>query len=270
MSKIYRLGVVGNPIEHSLSPFIHSRFAINEKINISYKAYKTEPDSFEEFVNNFFESRESKGLNITLPFKHQASRLSGNISKEASTICAVNTINKINNKIMLDSTDGLGFIDDLKSKNIYINDKEVLIIGAGSASESILYKIISEKPKKILIANRTVSKAESLINKYKNLFSNIHLLSSNDLNSPDVVINGSSAGLTGKFQPVELNAKETTAFYDLNYSLETTPFCEWAIQASPRVFDGIGMLVNQAAYSFDIWFGVKPKTEQVLEDIKAL
>ena len=64
--------------------------------------------------------------------------------------------------------------------------------------------------------------------------------------------------------------KETTAFYDLNYSLETTPFCEWAIQASPRVFDGIGMLVNQAAYSFDIWFGVKPKTEQVLEDIKAL
>ena len=94
MSKIYRLGVVGNPIEHSLSPFIHSRFARNEKINLSYKAYKAEPESFEEFVNSFFSFKESKGLNITLPFKHHASKLTGTISTEASIISAVNTINK--------------------------------------------------------------------------------------------------------------------------------------------------------------------------------
>jgi len=270
MSKIYRLGVVGNPIEHSLSPFIHSRFARNEKINLSYKAYKAEPDSFEEFVNSFFSFKESKGLNITLPFKHHASKLTGTISTEASIISAVNTINKTNNKIELATTDGAGFIEDLRSKNISIRNKEILIIGAGAASESILYKMISEQPKKIIIANRTTLKAENLINKYKKLFKNIHIHSSSDSSIPDLIVNGSSAGLTGKFSPIDINTSKTPAYYDLNYSLETTPFCEWAQQNSSKVFDGIGMLLNQAAYSFDIWFGVKPKTDNVLEDIKSL
>ena len=270
MPKIYRLGVVGNPIEHSLSPFIHSRFARNEKINLIYKAYKVEPDSFEEFVDSFFNSKESKGLNITLPFKYHASKLSGIISTEASTISAVNTINKTNNKIELSTTDGVGFIEDLKYKNISIRNKEILIIGAGAASESILYKIISEQPKKILIANRTKSKAQNLIIKYKKLFENIQPYSPGTSSTPDLIINGSSAGLTGKFSPIDINTSETSAYYDLNYSLETTPFCEWALQNSPKVFDGIGMLLNQAAYSFDTWFGVKPETQSVLEDIRAL
>ena len=92
MSKKFKLGVVGNPIEHSLSPFIHSRFARHENINLEYQAYKVEKDNFNNFVSDFFTNPNAKGLNITLPFKSMASKINGKISEEAKYINAVNTI----------------------------------------------------------------------------------------------------------------------------------------------------------------------------------
>ena len=148
-----------------------------------------------------------------------------------------------------------------------------MIIGAGAASESILYKIIEEKPKQIIINNRTEEKAASLVKKYKSLFSDIDInVATNDQSdtSPDLIINGSSAGLTGQFSAPNLITHKDQVFYDLNYSLEATPFCEWAKAISPNVYDGIGMLVNQAAYSFNNWFGVKPNTDKVLSDLRSL
>ena len=149
MSKKFKLGVIGNPIEHSLLPFIHSRFARQENINLDYQAYKVDEDDFHSFINEFFADSLAKGLNVTMPFKKSAAQIEGGISDEAKQIDAVNTISQINNKLFLDSTDGIGFIEDLQEKEINLKNKNVLLLGAGAAIESILYRIILEKPSSI-------------------------------------------------------------------------------------------------------------------------
>ena len=269
MSKKFKLGVIGNPIEHSLSPFIHSRFARQEKINLDYKAHKVDLEKFNSFVSDFFSDPLAKGLNITLPFKSEAASLDGNISSEAKQINAVNTISIKNRKYVLDSTDGTGFIEDLQSKKRSLKNKNVLLIGAGAAIESILYRIIFEKPRSISIKNRTIEKAIYLKDKYSN-YGSINLMANFD-KPYDVIINGSSAGLTGNFlNPGELNLSEKPYFYDLNYSLDETPFCNWALEYSENVYDGTGMLVNQAAQSFKKWFGVLPSVFEVIIELQDL
>ena len=269
MSKKFKLGVIGNPIEHSLSPFIHSRFARQENINLDYQAYKVNEDGFHSFINEFFADSLAKGLNVTLPFKKPAAEIEGTISDEAKQIDAVNTISQINNKLFLDSTDGIGFIEDLQEKKINLKNKNVLLIGSGAAIESILYRIIFEKPSSICIQNRTIEKAILLKDKYSK-FGSIDLNADSEA-LIDVVINGSSAGLTGNFfEPEDLNFSKKVFFYDLNYSLDQTPFCEWASNHSSNVYDGTGMLVNQAAHSFKSWFNILPSTSQVINDLKGL
>ena len=269
MSKAFKLGVVGDPIEHSLSPFIHSRFSRQTNINIEYLPFKVKHEDFLTFVKDFFKDNAAKGLNITLPHKKEASGLDGIISKEAQYINAVNTIVKDDKKIFLYSTDGDGFLDDVKHKGFSMVDKRVLIIGAGAAAESILYKVAYSNAKNITIYNRTIEKAEKLSRKYSQI-ADIGTLISIE-NEYDIVINSSSAGLTGKFNPInELITSEDTIFYDLNYSLAETPFCKWAKENSNNVFDGIGMLVNQAAHSYKMWFGIFPNIDAVLEDIEAM
>lgn len=269
MSKVFKLGVVGDPIEHSLSPFIHSRFSRQTNINIEYLPFKVAHDDFLNFINDFFKDGAARGLNITLPHKKQASVIDGTISKEARYINAVNTIVKDDKKIFLYSTDGDGFLNDVKHKGFLLNEKRVLIIGAGAAAESILYKVAHSKTKNITLFNRTEEKAEKLSRKYSQ-FSSIDSFISQE-HEYDIVINASSAGLTGKFSPInELITSENTIFYDLNYSLAETPFCKWAKENSRNVYDGAGMLVNQAAHSYKMWFGVFPDIDPVLKDIEAM
>jgi len=269
MSNKFKLGVAGNPIEHSLSPFIHSRFAKQEKINLSYMPYRVEPDNFNGFVTDFFSDPLARGLNITLPLKNLAAQIAGNMSEEAKHLKAVNTITKINGILSLDSTDGVGFMEDLRSKNIDIAGKNILILGAGAAVQSILYKLLKGYPNTISILNRSQDKAETLVNKYVE-YANLGSFLKKDVHY-DLIINGSSAGLTGEFiAPEGINFSSSTCFYDLNYSLESTPFCSWAKEHSSQVFDGIGMLVYQAAQSFKLWFGKTPSTEYIFQDIKNL
>ena len=118
MSKVFKLGVIGNPIEHSLSPFIHSRFSRNENINIEYLPYKVEESDFEIFVKEFFSDKDSKGLNITLPYKKNAANLYGNISSEAKYINAVNTLVKSNGELSLYSTDGKALLTILIQRDL--------------------------------------------------------------------------------------------------------------------------------------------------------
>ena len=269
MSNKFKLGVAGNPIEHSLSPFIHSRFAKQEKINLSYMPYRVEPDNFNGFVTDFFSDPLARGLNITLPLKNLAAQIAGNMSEEAKHLKAVNTITKIDGILSLDSTDGVGFMEDLKSKNIDIAGKNILILGAGAAVQSILYKLLKGYPNTISILNRSQDKAETLVNKYVE-YANLGSSLKKDVHY-DLIINGSSAGLTGEFiAPEGINFSSSTCFYDLNYSLESTPFCSWAKEHSSQVFDGIGMLVYQAAQSFKLWFGKTPSIEYIFQDIKNL
>lgn len=268
MSKKIRLGVLGNPIEHSLSPFIHSRFARQHNINIDYQAYKVEEDKFESFIAEFFSDKTSKGLNVTLPLKSLAAKIKGEISEEAKFINAVNTVTKNNRIFLLESTDGMGFMADLKYKGIDVSGKSILIIGAGAAVESILFRLVQSNPSEITILNRTPEKARRLCTNYPN---HRFQYSNNEEAQYDIIINGSSAGLTGSFNPPkEIKTTNKTIFYDLNYSLGKTPFCEWASESSKNVYDGTGMLVNQAAQSFKLWFGVNPETDKVSEDLKSM
>jgi len=270
MSRKYKLGVLGNPIEHSLSPFIHSRFARNENINIEYLPFKVSDSDFELFIKEFFTDNASKGLNITLPHKNKAADLEGIISNEAKYINAVNTIASNKNSLFLHTTDGIGFISDMQNnKSFSFMNKNVLLIGAGASAESILYRIAKEKTSQISILNRTKSKADRLIRKYSNMAQ-----VNSDLESEkpyDLIVNCSSAGLTGEFKPIEnILTKKDTHFYDLNYSLVQTPFCRWASNKSDKIFDGMGMLVFQAAHSFNKWFSVFPETQNVIKDLEAM
>ena len=268
MSKKFKLGVIGNPIEHSLSPFIHSRFAREQNLNIDYQAYKVEEGNFDNFISEFFSDKSSRGLNVTLPLKNLAANIGGEISEEAKFINAVNTITKSNRNFKLESTDGMGFMTDLKHKEIDIAGKNILIVGAGAAVESILFRLVRSEPSKINIFNRTKEKALRLCSIYPN--HNVEYGCQEDAEY-DIIINGSSAGLTGSFNPPkEIIITNKTIFYDLNYSLGKTPFCEWALEFSKSVHDGTGMLVNQAAQSFKLWFGVNPQIDRVLEDLKRL
>ena len=269
MSKKHRLGVLGDPIEHSLSPFIHSRFARNENINIEYLPYRVKEVDFDQFIKEFFSDKLAKGLNITLPHKKRAAKIEGNISKEAKYINAVNTIYKDGNLLSLSSTDGIGFINDIDNKGFELEDKNILIIGAGAAIESILYRVAMSSPKEISLINRTQEKAYRLIRKFSNM-APIKAGFSGDAKY-DLVINGSSAGLTGNFEPIDdLPVNSKTYFYDLNYSLTVTPFCKWAKEKSENVFDGTGMLVYQAAHSFKKWFNVFPEALTVIKDLEEL
>ena len=270
MSKIYKLGVVGDPIEHSLSPFIHSRFARNENINIEYLPYKITDANFDNFIKEFFSDSSSKGLNVTLPHKKRAANINGEISKEAKFINAVNTIAHNKNQINLYSTDGVGFTYDLNGdKNFNFQNKNILFIGAGAAIESILYRVAKEQVSHITVINRTKDKADRLMRKFSNMAS-INTEAYSD-KSYDLIINGSSAGITGDFQPIaDIKVSTGAYFYDLNYSLVETPFCKWALGHSNNVYDGMGMLVYQAAHSFDKWFGVFPETERVINDLESM
>jgi len=270
MSKKFKLGVLGNPIEHSLSPFIHSRFARNENINIEYLPFKVSNSDFELFIKEFFSDNASKGLNVTLPHKNKAANIEGIISNEAKYINAVNTISLDKNNLSLHTTDGIGFISDMQDqKGFSFMNKNILLIGAGASAESILYRIAKEQTSQISVLNRTKSKADRLIRKYSNMaFINSDL----DIEKPyDLVVNCTSAGLTGEFKPIEnILISKNTYFYDLNYSLVQTPFCRWALNKSDKVFDGMGMLVFQAAHSFDKWFSVFPETQNVIKDLEAM
>ena len=267
MSKKYKLGVVGTPIEHSLSPFIHSRFSRNENINLEYLPYKVDDHSLSEFINDFFSDKSSKGLNITLPHKKRAAALDGVISKEAKYINSVNTITFNDRNLYLHSTDGIGFADDLVSKGLSLDQKNVCIIGAGAAVESILYVLAKNNVSLISIINRTQQNAERLIRKYSSMTN--FQIETNETIKYDLIINGSSAGLTGKFKPPSdlLLLDKKTFFYDLNYSLAETPFCKWASRYSDNVYDGLGMLVHQAAHSFERWFNIFPDTDPVIQDL---
>jgi|TARA_B100000767_G_scaffold209947_1_gene196940 shikimate dehydrogenase len=268
MSKLYKLGVIGSPIDHSLSPFIHSRFGRQENINLDYRAYKVEDEDLHSFIKEFFLSKESKGLNITLPHKKATAKIITSLSKEAAFIDAVNTIIKSSDKLHAVSTDGEGLIKDLVKKDIQISNKKILIIGAGAAVESVLFKIIKSNPQSITLSNRSEEKAKKLCLKYSPMM-NISL--ELQKNKYDLVINGSSAGLTGDFLPPDNSLfNENTIFYDLNYSLTGTAFCNWAEEISSHSHDGMGMLISQAALSFNEWFGVMPSTKGISKEIRDL
>ena len=275
--KSYKLGVIGNPIEHSLSPTIHSIFAKQVNIQIDYQAYKVNENDLEPFITDFFKSG-GDGLNITVPHKINCLNVADEYSPSVKLIGAANTLssNKITNKIYAHTTDGAGFVADVIKKSIPIFNTNILILGAGGAAQSIIPMIHEKDPASIVVDNRTQEKIQTVLDRYNFLksvepskgvqltdlknFSKHRSLADNI----NLVINTTSAGFEGPFSWNEdIFTTRDTIFYDLSYSKtdSLTPFLKWASHYSDQCHNGIGMLINQAALSFELWTGIKPNTD---------
>lgn len=259
--------VMGNPVAHSKSPVIHTLFADQTGQNLRYTATRVETDSFQKAVEAFFENGDL-GLSITLPFKEQAWQLAEKRTSRAEKAGAVNTLwQDEHGQLHADNTDGLGLVADLKDNNgVTIKGARVLILGAGGAVRGVLEPILSEQPAELVIANRTLSKAEALVE----LFPGESISSSSFENIEgrfDLVINGTAASLHGEMPPVPKHIVDNnTCCYDMMYGAEETVFNRWCReQGAEKTIDGLGMLVEQAAEQFAIWRGVRPDTRKVLD-----
>lgn len=270
MTDLY--AVMGNPIHHSKSPAIHTQFAEQAKMDLVYSAILVPIDNFDSAVKEFFKGN-GKGLNITVPFKEEAFKLADTLTPRAKTAQAVNTLKLLEDgSILGDNTDGAGLVRDLTVNNhVEIENKRVLVIGAGGAVRGVLQPLLKERPQAVVICNRTFAKADTLASEFSEL-GNISPCEFDALSGEfDVVINGTSASLNGQLPPVpESCIGSSTSVYDMMYSKEPTPFLAWAkTLGAHQLIDGLGMLVEQAAVSFDLWRGVHPDSVSVLETLKS-
>lgn len=269
-SSISNYAVFGNPINHSKSPQIHSLFAKQTGISLNYQAIEVPVDSFSEYVKLFAEEG-GKGFNITVPFKGDAFSLCNTLTERAKKSASVNTIWFDDKKtIHGDTTDGKGLLNDLTVNHcLELENKSILILGAGGSVRAILEPLCEQKPKEIMIANRTVSKAEQLVTLFSD-DTDIKACSYDSLRKItqafDLIINGTSLSLSGKLPDIPaMVINNKTSCYDLMYSDTDTVFMQWAKeQGALKVMDGLGMLVEQAAEAFLIWHGVLPETKPVI------
>ena len=256
-----KLGVIGDPIDHSMSPYIHAQFAKAAGLKINYKPFHVVESDLNEFIESFF-AEGGYGLNVTLPHKLNCVRSADILSGEVELLGAANTLSKNNNnKIIASSTDGLGFIKDCSDKNIEISNKRVLILGAGGASQSIIPSIARMNPAKLMVDNRSPDKIEQLLAK----FSSFKLEPFQQSDEPiDLLINATSAALSGSFDwNIHSQLNKRTIFYDLSYGKASEKFFSWASQFSRNGFDGTGMLIAQAAFSFQSWFDTFPDISNI-------
>jgi shikimate dehydrogenase len=269
---IDRYAVFGNPIAHSKSPQIHTLFAEQTKQVIQYTAELAEPGQFDSTVKSFI-NNGGKGLNITVPFKKDAWRYATKLSERAQRAGAVNTLKvELDGSLFGDTTDGTGLVCDLVTNHhIQIKNKDVLIIGAGGAVRGVIEALLAEQPASLLITNRTKQKATQLAE----VFSDLGMITGCGLNEIserdfDIVINGTSTSLKGELPPLPSSIfRENSCSYDMMYAAQATPFMQWSHEnGASQVFDGLGMLVEQAAEAFFIWRGVKPETETVIQTIR--
>lgn len=264
--------VMGNPVAHSKSPLIHQQFARQTHQAIRYHALLVPVGRFEDALRDF-RKKGGKGLNITVPFKEAAWQSVSVRTCRAETAGAVNTISFIaGGETAGDNTDGVGLLRDLARNGIAIKDRRLLILGAGGAIRGVLGPLLEARPAELLIANRTVNKAESLV-AARPYETGLKACSLNDLvnaGSFDLIINAISAGLHGELPPLPAGIIGTdTCCYDMVYGDTEPVFVRWARRQGAKVsLDGIGMLVEQAAESFFIWRGVRPETGPVIEMLR--
>ncbi len=261
-------GVVGHPISHSWSPFIHGLFAKQTDQSLVYRLYDIVPENFRAQVLEFF-TRGGRGLNVTVPHKEAAAELANDLTMRADRAGAVNTlVLNEDHRLLGDNTDGYGLVTDLsKNLGLRITNQRVLILGAGGATRGVTEPLLSLGPTELVIANRTPERAVNLASLFSDLgpvrgcgFEHVG-------DEPfDIIVNATAAGLSGAVPHVAVGVIAShTVCYDMSYSKSATPFVTWAIeQGCARAHKGWGMLVEQAAESFTLWRGVRPDTEPVL------
>ncbi len=264
--------VIGNPIEHSKSPLIHSRFAQQTDQDLGYERILGDPDDFKGDIDRFFKTG-GRGLNVTVPFKEQAWALADERSERAETAGAVNTLTLLpDGRLSGDNTDGVGLVRDLQQNhNCTLTGKKILLLGAGGAARGVLRPLLEANPQQLTIANRTANKAVQLAADVAGLGAVSGCgLDALEGRSFDLIINATAAGLKGEIPPLpeELLGPEGWC-YDMMYATEPTRFVRWGQEhGAVKALDGLGMLVEQAAESFYLWRGVRPETASVIEQLR--
>ncbi len=278
-----RYAVLGHPVAHSQSPFIHAEFARQTGEAISYGRIECPLDGFEAAVRSFITRAEAgaglgpaRGCNITVPFKFQVLPLATRASAAASLAAAANVLRFDDDGWFADNTDGSGLVHDLQQHaGLSLAGRRVLLIGAGGAAAGVLGPLIEAGCAAITVANRTTAKAVALVQRHAS-WADRHgvALAASGLGDAgkafDLVINSSASSLAGAAVPVAASVLRPGALaVDLMYGPAARPFLDWAAAHGAVGRDGLGMLVEQAAGAFALWRGVMPDTPPVLAALRA-
>lgn len=265
--KLY--GVLGNPIAHSKSPKIHAMFAQSCGIDLDYQAYCLDKNNFEGELSELIQ-KGLVGSNVTLPFKENAYRFATELTMQAKQAGAVNTLRFSEGHVLGHNTDGDGLLCDLTERyQIALENKRILVLGAGGATMGILGPLLRAKPCELVISNRTYEKVVNLADAFSEVGNIIACEWSKLSGRFDLIINATSGSLSNEFTPLPCEIDAETVGYDLMYADKPTIFMEYLYENGVKqAFDGLGMLVEQAALSFEFWHGIKPKTEMVYQDLR--
>jgi shikimate dehydrogenase len=265
---------MGNPVDHSKSPWIHARFAALTGEPVEYGKRLIGLDEFPSAVRAFM-AEGGRGCNITVPFKFQAASLVTRRSARAALAEACNILSFDGETIVGDNTDGIGLVGDLeRNAGVQLPGRDLLLLGAGGAAAGVLGPLVAARPRRIVVANRTLGKAQSLVARHATVAqANEVELQACGLDavsgSFDVVLNGTASSLSGGGVPVAPGVLKPGALAcDMMYGPAAAGFLQWAREHGAVGRDGLGMLVEQAAEAFRLWRGIRPPSGQVLAELR--
>jgi shikimate dehydrogenase len=275
MIRANRYAVLGNPVAHSQSPFIHEQFARQTNQAIHYLRVLSPLDAFEPVVQAFA-AGGAAGCNVTMPFKFQVLPLVRTLGPRAQRAGAANVVRFDAEGWFADNTDGMGLVRDIQTNaQAKLTGQRVLLIGAGGAAAGALGALIEARPMQVQVVNRTLARAKALVDQHA-AWAEEHgvALQASELTAAepgqDVVINSSASSAQGAAVPVGAQVlRPGTLALDMMYGPAARPFLRWAQQHGAVPRDGLGMLVEQAADAFEIFRGMRPTTAQVLQDLRA-
>ena len=251
--------VIGNPIEHSLSPILHNYWIKNYGINAIYEKRKLDESELDELILQI-KQKKIDGVNVTVPFKKTIIPLLDGLSIEAENTQSVNTLYLRDNKVMGHNTDIIGFQTSIKKSKYDISNKEIFILGAGGVVPSIIFALNKMKVSKIKISNRTIENAENV----KKLFKNIEIIEWGEVPSFDMIINATSIGLK-KEDYINLDfslVSKNCFFYDVIYNPTETNFLKTGKKMGNITLNGKLMFIHQALSAFNIWHGIEPDVNE--------
>ncbi|SAL40632.1 shikimate dehydrogenase [Caballeronia humi] len=270
-----RYAVIGNPIEHSKSPWIHARFAEQTGEPVEYGRILGTIGAFAQDVRTFIEAG-GRGMNVTVPFKLDAHALAESLTPRAAAAGAVNTLAFTVDGIRGDNTDGIGIVRDIEQNlGVRLEGARILLLGAGGAARGVVLPMFEKKPAALTIVNRTAAKAHQLVDQFADAAEAAHVrFSGGGANSVeagpyDVIVNATAGSLDAALPDCDDGVYGPGSLaYDMMYSPQPTVFMRHAEALGARASDGLGMLVEQAAESFFVWRGVRPDGGVVLRELR--
>jgi shikimate dehydrogenase len=270
--------VLGNPVEHSKSPAIHARFAELTGQVMDYRKLLAPLDNFAQTLQQWIDSG-GRGCNVTVPFKFEAFRLATVATERARLAQAANTLKFEAGRIEADNTDGIGLVNDIQNNaGVRLAGRDLLLLGAGGAAAGVLGPLLAAGPRRLVVANRTHTRAVELVERHTSHASLQSMLQKTELVAQelqgleadfDVIINATASSLSGAAITLDPRLLKPGALaYDMMYGAAAQGFTDWARAHGAVPRDGLGMLVEQAAESFLFWRGVRPPSAQVLKEMQ--